>query len=133
PLLKIDRSAYALVKTSRSFTKKRTGQDIDLICVEPSPIIKRILEVIIPQLERKQSIRVTYDETSSYVHIDILMNKSIVLRFELLFGFSDYKRVYVDNSLPSKLISSTILKKNSGGIYSHANQAYEGLIRYIDY
>ena len=105
---------YVIIKANENyFDHLRDGGDIDIFTLDPKRIIQAISSYV---GSNHPTFSTEVTRLDHQLHIDILENDRLIIRFDLYLSMPTYKNINVKNSFFEWTISrSTIIEKN--GIY----------------
>ncbi len=83
----------------------KPGNDIDILCKNAESIAESILSILKKNIIHTYHISTTKKKN---VHIDIMKDKSIYLRFDLIESFKHYKKISVTDGYVNEVIKRRI-------------------------
>lgn len=103
----LEDEVYAILKKSEMFPDYVPGMDIDILCLEPDVIARKILKSLHKSIAKGTKVLVTALEEKNQVYIDIYPSKlsnHIELRFDLIGQLPSYTKVEVKESLQFSIL-----------------------------
>jgi hypothetical protein len=128
---------YVFIKLPRPFLRLHLGEDLDIVAVDKEHVVERLLVAAKDDLESGMVVRVTYGPEHSYVHVDLLRDDLLQMRFDVaskLASFGSYriKDVYAERMLAAAGRSEVTIRGVTVPIRV-ADELDELVVRYLEY
>ena len=124
---------YAIIKFS-GFSHIASGDDIDILCNNKHKISRLIISNLRELVEQGNEIRVTEKD---HIHIDIIKNEKIYLRFDLTDNFDSFRKITIHRSFAKDLLNRIVCVENkfNGKPYPVfiAKEEYDLVVRYLEF
>ena len=124
---------YMIIRYS-GFDHLRPGNDIDILCDKKSDVSRVIISVFNRLISRRDRIRLCENDC---IHIDIIRDEKIYLRFDLIDNFNSFRKITIRESFAKELLNRRASSKHTfNGIeYSifHIGEDDDLVIRFLEF
>jgi hypothetical protein len=127
----IQNEKYVVMKLSDTFPDYQLGSDIDILCQDNQQVVSKVIPILNTYISDESKVKVT--DYGGQIHVDILENGRIHLRFDLYSKNPGYKNVVLRPEYYVSVIehSRTV---NVGSINVKVPALIDDLmIRYLEY
>jgi len=98
-----------IVKYS-GFDHLRPGNDIDILCDKKSDVSKVINSVLNGLISQRDRIRICENDC---IHIDIIRDEEIYLRFDLIDNFNSFKKITIRESYAEESLNRRVRSEHT--------------------
>ena len=124
---------YAIIKFS-GFIHIAPGNDIDILCNNKHKISRLIISNLRQLVEQGYEIHITEKD---YIHIDIIENGKIYLRFDLTDNFDSVRKITIHRSFVQDLLNRRVCVENKFNGKSYpifiAKEEDDLVVRYVEF
>lgn len=131
----IRNEAYVVIKPSNTLPDYRDGSDIDIFCYLPEKMAELTCSFLSSYLNTSSTIDVV--DVEDRIHIDYLVNRKLIFRFDLYKKLPMYKSINLKSSFYESAIESSIEKTISNekltSIIKMPCPTDDFILRYVEY
>jgi len=124
---------YMIIKYS-GFDHLRPGDDIDILCDKKGDISRVVISVLNGLISERDRIRICENDC---IHIDIIRDDEIYLRFDLIGNFNSFKKITIRESFAKEALNRRVSSEHtfSGIKYPifHSNEDDDLIIRFLEF
>jgi len=124
---------YAIIRFS-GFSHIAPGDDIDILCSNKHKISRLIISNLRQLVEQGYEIHIT---EKNHIHIDIIENEKIYLRFDLIDNFDSFRKITIHSSFAQDLLNRRVCVENKFNGKSYpifiAKEEDDLVVRYLEF
>lgn len=128
---------YAIVKLPPHFPALATGEDLDLVAVEKERVVAALIAAARQDVEAGFVARVSYGPDRSFIHLDLVKDEDLHLRFDVAsrlssFGTYRVRSTYTDRIVEGATRSDVVIGGTTVPVRV-AGEIDELVVRYLEY
>jgi hypothetical protein len=128
---------YAIVKVPSHFPALNLGEDLDILAPGKESVVQPLLAAAAPDVEAGCVARVGYDPAGAYVHLDILKDDVLQLRFDVASRLASFGSYRIAPGYAERIVGSASRREVRIGerlvVVRTAAEIDELVIRYLEY
>jgi hypothetical protein len=129
--LKLQNKNYTIIKLDPKFPDYIEGQDLDILCYDINDISNVIVSFLSDYVDDNFKIFVL--KYKNKTHVDLINNKKIHFRFDIIDKFPQYKKIEIKNSYFDVVIENSKFKHINNIKIKTPDYYDEFMLRYFEY